>query len=30
MVDGEASGLPHFDANAKPLPGFAPAPCFTF
>jgi protein-L-isoaspartate(D-aspartate) O-methyltransferase len=30
MVDGEASGQPHFDANAKPLPGFAPAPCFTF
>ena len=22
-VDGEASGLPHFDANAKPLPGFS-------
>ena len=30
MVDGEASGLPHFDANAKPLPGFAPVPSFTF
>jgi protein-L-isoaspartate(D-aspartate) O-methyltransferase len=30
MVDGEASGLPHFDANAKPLPGFAPLPCFIF
>jgi protein-L-isoaspartate(D-aspartate) O-methyltransferase len=29
-VDGEASGLPHFDAGAKPLPGFAPEPCFTF
>jgi protein-L-isoaspartate(D-aspartate) O-methyltransferase len=29
-VGGEASGLPHFDANAKPLPGFAPTPCFTF
>lgn len=29
-VEGEASGLAHFDANAKPLPGFAPAPCFTF
>jgi protein-L-isoaspartate(D-aspartate) O-methyltransferase len=30
MVQGEASGLPHFDANAKPLPGFAPAPLFAF
>ena len=29
-VDGEASGLPHFDANARPLPGFAPSPSFTF
>ena len=28
MVGAEASGLPHFDANAKPLPGFAPAPYF--
>lgn len=28
MVEGEASGLSHFDANAKPLPGFAPAPSF--
>jgi len=28
-VDGETSGVIHFDANAKPLPGFAPAPCFT-
>jgi len=28
-VDGETSGIIHFDANAKPLPGFAPAPCFT-
>jgi protein-L-isoaspartate(D-aspartate) O-methyltransferase len=27
---GEVSGVPHFDANAAPLPGFAPAPCFTF
>ncbi len=26
----EASGLPHFDAGAKPLPGFAPEPCFIF
>jgi protein-L-isoaspartate(D-aspartate) O-methyltransferase len=29
-VGGEVSGVPHFDANAKPLPGFAPASCFTF
>lgn len=29
-LDGEASGLPHFDANARPLPGFAKAPSFTF
>ena len=29
-VDGEASGLPHFDANAKPLPGFSFSPTFTF
>jgi protein-L-isoaspartate(D-aspartate) O-methyltransferase len=29
-VDGEASGLPHFDANARPLPGFAKTPSFTF
>jgi protein-L-isoaspartate(D-aspartate) O-methyltransferase len=29
-VGGEASGLPHFDAGARPLPGFLPAPCFTF
>ena len=29
-VDGEASGLPHFDANAKPLPGFNFSPAFTF
>ena len=29
-VDGEASGLPHFDANARPLPGFALFPSFTF
>jgi protein-L-isoaspartate(D-aspartate) O-methyltransferase len=27
---GELSGLPHFDAGAHPLPGFAPAPSFTF
>jgi len=24
------SGVPHFDANAKPLPDSTPAPCFTF
>jgi protein-L-isoaspartate(D-aspartate) O-methyltransferase len=29
-LDGEASGVSHFDANAKPLPGFAKEPCFTF
>jgi protein-L-isoaspartate(D-aspartate) O-methyltransferase len=29
-VEGEASGLPHFDANAKPLPGFNFSPAFTF
>jgi protein-L-isoaspartate(D-aspartate) O-methyltransferase len=29
-VDGEASGLPHFDANARPLPGLAPSLSFTF
>lgn len=29
-VRGQASGLPHFDAGAKPLPGFAPAPAFVF
>jgi len=29
-VGGEASGLPHFDAGARPLPGFLPAPRFTF
>ena len=29
-VDGEASGLPHFDANARPLPGFVPSPSFIF
>ncbi|MGC2409672.1 MAG: protein-L-isoaspartate O-methyltransferase [Methyloceanibacter sp.] len=29
-VKGEASGMPYFDANAKPLPGFSPAPCFIF
>jgi protein-L-isoaspartate(D-aspartate) O-methyltransferase len=29
-VGGELSGMPHFDAGAKPLPGFAPEPCFSF
>jgi protein-L-isoaspartate(D-aspartate) O-methyltransferase len=29
-VDGEASGLPHFDANARPLPGFVLSPSFIF
>jgi protein-L-isoaspartate(D-aspartate) O-methyltransferase len=29
-VDGETSGVPHYDANAKPLPGFAFSPTFTF
>ena len=27
-VEGKASGLPRFDANAKPLPGFALPPMF--
>jgi protein-L-isoaspartate(D-aspartate) O-methyltransferase len=30
MVEGEASGVSHFDANAKPLPGFAPMSSFVF
>ena len=29
-VGSELSGLPHFDAGARPLPGFTPEPCFTF
>jgi protein-L-isoaspartate(D-aspartate) O-methyltransferase len=29
-VDGEARGVAQFDAGASPLPGFAPAPAFTF
>jgi protein-L-isoaspartate(D-aspartate) O-methyltransferase len=29
-VEGNASGMPHFDGGARPLPGFAPAPCFNF
>jgi len=29
-IDGETSGVPQFDANAKALPGFAPEPSFTF
>jgi protein-L-isoaspartate(D-aspartate) O-methyltransferase len=28
-VRGEASGLSHFDAGARPLPGFEPVPHFT-
>lgn len=29
-VEGEASGQPHFDAGARLLPGFLPAPAFSF
>jgi protein-L-isoaspartate(D-aspartate) O-methyltransferase len=29
-IDGATGGVSHFDANAEPLPGFAPQPCFTF
>lgn len=29
-VDGDARGVAQFDAGAAPLPGFAPAPAFTF
>ncbi len=29
-VGREASGLPQFDAGARPLPGFLPEPCFSF
>jgi protein-L-isoaspartate(D-aspartate) O-methyltransferase len=29
-VGGEVSGLPHFDAGARPLPGCAAEPCFSF
>jgi protein-L-isoaspartate(D-aspartate) O-methyltransferase len=29
-VGGEVSGVPHFDAGARPLPGFLPEPCFNF
>jgi protein-L-isoaspartate(D-aspartate) O-methyltransferase len=29
-IAGEASGLPHFDAGARSLPGFRPAPAFVF
>jgi protein-L-isoaspartate(D-aspartate) O-methyltransferase len=29
-VDGEASGIVHFDAGASPLPGLVPEPAFTF
>jgi protein-L-isoaspartate(D-aspartate) O-methyltransferase len=27
---GEVSGVPHFDAGARRLPGFLPKPCFIF
>ncbi|MGD9502214.1 MAG: protein-L-isoaspartate O-methyltransferase [Methyloceanibacter sp.] len=29
-VEGEVSGLPHFDAGAAPLPGFLPESSFSF
>ena len=29
-VGGDASGVPHFDAGARPLPGFAPVQHFAF
>jgi protein-L-isoaspartate(D-aspartate) O-methyltransferase len=29
-VGTELSGLPHFDAGARPLPGFTPESCFSF
>lgn len=29
-VDGDTRGVPQFDAGASPLPGFAPAPAFSF
>jgi protein-L-isoaspartate(D-aspartate) O-methyltransferase len=29
-VEGDVSGLPQFDAGARPLPGFTPAPVFNF
>jgi len=29
-VGGEVSGLAHFDAGARPLPGFSAEPCFSF
>lgn len=29
-VDGQVSGVPHFDAGARPLPGVAPLPSFAF
>jgi len=29
-VEGEASGLPHFDAGSRPLPGFSRARAFAF
>ncbi len=29
-IGDDASGMPHFDAGARPLPGFAPEPSFAF
>ena len=29
-IDGEARGVAHFDAGARPLPGVAPEPAFVF
>jgi protein-L-isoaspartate(D-aspartate) O-methyltransferase len=29
-VGGEVSGMPHFDAGGRPLPGFTPELCFSF
>ena len=29
-VGGEVSGVPYFDAGARPLPGFVAEPCFSF
>ena len=29
-VGGEVSGVPHFNAGARPLPGFVAEPCFSF
>ena len=29
-LQGEVSGMPHFNAGARPLPGFVAEPCFSF